>query len=320
MSVIDNYSIYKTNYLIYKTKYLALKNSQIGGSNTEINLDKSVDRLAKVKKNMDSLNLKFNRFSAVYGKKLDNNTIKNNVTEFGKTILSNYSMIGCAMSHINLWKQLVNSDSKAYLILEDDAILTNESVEIIKKIEIILDKYSIDILNLFCTDIGSLFVQKSFTIDNYKFNKSVFPLITTAYIITKEGSNKLLNKINKISYHIDFQIASINLFYADLNYYNSVKPLILNNHEDSTLGNNSDSLIINILYKLKLNYIAWLLSNINIFTINLYYEINLILILLILLLLLNIFKNNNNIIITLFIILELFLYNFNYIKNFINKS
>jgi len=271
-----------------------------------INLDKSKNRLNKIEKNMGLLNLPFNRFSAVYGKELDDITIENNVTTLCKQILCNYSIIGCAMSHINLWKQLANSNSEAYLILEDDAILTDSSVNIIKKIENKIDEYSIDIVNLYCNDLGNIFSENIFTIDKYNFKKSVFPLLFTAYIITKKGAKKILEKINKISYHIDFEIARINLF-DNLNYYASEIPLVLNNNDDTTIGKKSDSLIINICDKCGLNYLTWLLS-VNIFTINLYWEINILLILLILLLLLNIYRFNIQLLMW-FLILELFLYN-----------
>ena len=41
-----------------------------------INLDQSKDRLKVVQNNFDELNLKFNRFSAIYGKNLSDDEIK----------------------------------------------------------------------------------------------------------------------------------------------------------------------------------------------------------------------------------------------------
>lgn len=42
-----------------------------------INLDKSTARMETIKKNFDTLGLKFNRFSAIYGKNLSQENIDN---------------------------------------------------------------------------------------------------------------------------------------------------------------------------------------------------------------------------------------------------
>lgn len=82
-----------------------------------INLERRKDR----KEKMESANigLPINFYKAVDGKDLKltdelDNLFRNNNHGYRKAV------IGCALSHINLWKQLLESDQESYLIIEDD--------------------------------------------------------------------------------------------------------------------------------------------------------------------------------------------------------
>jgi GR25 family glycosyltransferase involved in LPS biosynthesis len=316
-----------------------------------INLDKSINRMDKITSNLKSLNLKFNRFSAVDGKKLDEKQIQLNTTFLGRTLLSNRSIIGCAMSHIELWKKLLETNKKYFLILEDDVVMTQQSIHIIKKLEKKINKKNytnnihnhnhnkhkykkkykdkdkkkykhkdkdkkkykdkdkdkdddyIDWINLHCVLFGCYFNVIEFEIDDYKFGKPFFPLQTGSYIITKSGATKLLKNYEKITYHIDFEIACRN-FYIGLNYYASDKPIVfLNNELETTISSKKNSIILNTLNSIGLNYFSWLL-NIPVLTIKLFYEINLLILLLLIIMLINNQKINNNILFW-FILLEI---------------
>jgi len=85
-------------------------NSNLKNNIWIINLDKSIDRMSRIKKNFDKYGIKFNRFSAIYGKNLSKRYIKNNVNFLCKSVLCNYGTIGCAISHKTLWKQLIDSN------------------------------------------------------------------------------------------------------------------------------------------------------------------------------------------------------------------
>jgi glycosyl transferase family 25 len=273
-----------------------------------INLDKSKDRMVKIKNNFDLYGVKYNRFSAVYGKNVSKDYLDNDVSLICKTLLCNYGIIGCAASHKLLWKQLVNSESNAYIILEDDIEINENFVEIINKVESYLDKFKIDYLNLNCINLGCSIGEIEFTIDNYNFGKPYTPFQTNSYIITKNGATKLLNYLNKTNYHIDFEILYTKLF-KDLNYY-TISPSLVNlTNDETTIGINKKTVTSTILETFDLQYVAWFL-NIPLLTINLFYEINCLMILLLILFLAN---NNNSKIIYLFIGLEFLLLNLVYL-------
>jgi glycosyl transferase family 25 len=287
-------------------------------------MDKSKDRLEQITKNLNSLGLKFNRFSAVNGKELKETEIDKLTTPLCRTLLCNPGIVGCAQSHKEIWKKLVKDDkANYYLILEDDAIVSKKSVEIIKKLESKITEHSIDFINLYCVHTACGFAKTEaknsihatdlnihrFKIDDYEFGKPVFPFSTTGYIITKKGAQKLLDDLEKTNYHIDFEI-SLRRLKGNFNYYTSNKPVIETTGDETTLGKPNNTIITTILNWLGLEYYVWGLT-IPIFTIKMQYTINLMLLLLVGLLLINhIFIKSK--IVVWFVLVELVLFHTSY--------
>jgi glycosyl transferase family 25 len=110
-------------------------------------------------------------------------------------------IIGCALSHINIWTQLINDDkNNYYVVLEDDIKLCNNFKQKLEFCCNEFEKYDhIDHLRLgdydktkkINEDINNLKVNINF--DNCISN------VTFAYIISKNGAQKIINFINKCS-------------------------------------------------------------------------------------------------------------------------
>lgn len=105
-------------------------------------------------------------------------------------------VIGCAMSHINLWKRIVASDSyEPVCIFEDDSVLVpNYSYEI----KNVLKKLPKD------TDVLFLSYHTDHTEDHTKktekikeFNENNYIGGTYNYIITKQGAKKFIHILEK---------------------------------------------------------------------------------------------------------------------------
>lgn len=276
-----------------------------------INLDKSIERMNKIKKLFNEYDIKFKRISAVYGKDLNKKQIKENTTSLCNFFCS-YGIIGCAMSHLKIWKQLI--DDKLvdyYIIMEDDAIIDDNFKTTISSIQDLIDekKISFDLLSLYCYGPFNCKHHKNIiTIKNYKIGKPFFPTSTASYIISKPGAKKLISKIyNKIAHHIDLQIA----FHSTLNdiEYYSLQPNLVKineNNKTSTLGSKSTSIIFGILKFLNLNTLIWHLNHTSL-SINQKIDLNPYLIIMIFILLLDLifFKS---VILAVFIILDLAIY------------
>lgn len=286
-----------------------------------INLERSKDRLQHINTNFNKYGIKFKRFDAIDGKQLSIDEINNTTTKMCRYFLCNRSIIGCAMSHIALWKEISESDNKWHLVLEDDIEFTDETINFLKKIQnsSIMNEDNI-IISLNCT--GPLCTGQSVSLHfnvndeihniqkNIEKNKLIqpdFPLGTVAYLITKNTAKKLYDYYieNKINYHIDFQTAW-NLSKLGIKYLTTENYVVnlTDDNNNSTIGSGKILYILsNILNSLGLSKFVWYLS-VPILTINLSTVINGFILLFILLLLLNFFFIQN-ILLYIYLLLEL---------------
>ena len=89
-----------------------------------LNLDKSTDRLANVKPLIEGLGYAYTRVPAVYGKELSQEYRKSvtNPAKYRLLMHNNIGTgtIGCYLSHINIWKEFLQSQHSYALIFEDD--------------------------------------------------------------------------------------------------------------------------------------------------------------------------------------------------------
>ena len=121
-------------------------------------------------------------------------------------------VIGCAMSHLTLWKRLLQDDDNAfYLILEDDITFTNDYSEKFKQVcefdqkDIIFLGYSMmeaERNKSVVCDISNTTLQLN------KLNKTRYIGGFFSYLINKNGAKKLVDYIDKngIKYGIDYLI------------------------------------------------------------------------------------------------------------------
>ena len=168
-----------------------------------INLDRRPDRYEKLIQNQEIQKLKYTRFSAIDGEKLTPNNklqyiFQNNDFNMRK------GMVGCAMSHIKLYIQLLNDNStNIYCILEDDLDFTDNFVD---KINICLTKmnHDWDMLylghHLWTEYIDENVYSKTIEPDVKQYNRFESLKMsmggTGGYLINKKGAEKLLDFIN----------------------------------------------------------------------------------------------------------------------------
>lgn len=194
-----------------------------------INLDDNKSRLHEFDIMMKRLQLKYNRFSAIQGDKLpDNNFYRNKYLK--KFNFLSKGEIGCLLSHVMLWEELVNNDNlNRILIFEDDARTHTNNIS-----QLITDFYNyINDNNIGEPDI--LYLGKSLdycsqyeAVYSNLVYKSVHPQCLHAYIITKEGARKLLSlapyskaidliPINAINMNlIDVMVFHPSLYFQDI--------------------------------------------------------------------------------------------------------
>ena len=177
-----------------------------------VNLERRLDRKQNVIEKLQKENI----FDYEFIKAVDGKTLKSS-NELYKMFKKNdfgsrRSFIGCALSHINLWKKLLqDNNNNYYLILEDDITLCQN---IKKKINDVQSKITnIDILFLGYhmyknkRDINVYDVEsENYTI--HLLNKPLYIGGLFSYFITKPGAKKMLDYIeqNGVQHGIDYVI------------------------------------------------------------------------------------------------------------------
>lgn len=185
-----------------------------------INMEKDVKRMSQIGTLFKKDNISFERTEAVNGKTLSQDDKNAFVSKVCHSICTD-SMIGCALSHYNIWKRVVKEGLKSVLVFEDDVYFMDNYEEIFNKAITELPE-DWDIFYLGCIgmcdknkDYKNPFMYTMELFKNKETNKlksenifiPEFPLATHAYAISLEGCKKLLKKIEKVSYHIDFLMA-----------------------------------------------------------------------------------------------------------------
>lgn len=170
-----------------------------------VNLDRRPDRMKKFSEQTEPNFLKYNRFSAVDGARLIPTSQLQQIFENNDYNMRS-GMVGCAMSHVKLYVQLLqDNESDAYCIFEDD-------IEFVPKFQ---DKFLHCINQLQKTKWDLFYLGHTLYsrfINDKVYDKETIPVIEQfsrekslqmsmggafGYIITKNGVEKLLNFINQ---------------------------------------------------------------------------------------------------------------------------
>jgi glycosyl transferase family 25 len=227
-----------------------------------INLDKNIKKFDELNKRFNKLGIYPERFKAIYAKELDKDyidKITHPYTQYtiqcGRNIdsdIANEGAIGCYLSHIKLWKKLLDSDQDYFLILEDDACPVYEE-NIINDINIYLNTVidadkNWDIIYL---GYNKNFINKDIKINGIYSIKSII-FTTHAYIISKKGALKLLKNALPIIHQIDSYM-SFMYMNRDVKAYRDIKSYITQKNIESNIQTDNGGLFFDPPTKVMLN-------------------------------------------------------------------
>jgi GR25 family glycosyltransferase involved in LPS biosynthesis len=186
--------------------------------------------------------------NGVYGNKLNNTEINKNTT-FMCSIFCPKSVIGIAMSHINVWEQILKSNKKMALVLEDDVVFTkNFKKDLDLDLAHLPKDFDIFYLGCFgCTNTINFYTVIGTTVNlinlnakntNQYINKPSISGGCHAYILSRAGIKKLLHYVkHKISYHLDVMIQTL-IRYNVINAYALNKRIVYQTSTDNTMSTN----------------------------------------------------------------------------------
>lgn len=166
-----------------------------------VSLENEVSKRANIQEQCERYKLDFEFIDAVDGKMLSKEILKMTDADFSESYLTP-GEIGCALSHLYIYKKMISESLESVLVLEDDAILSDNCAP---KIGLISDKLSktkpeICLLN----DPESIYplLKKKITSDLnlYKLARGCGG---HAYIINKHAARILLNENLPIKFEAD---------------------------------------------------------------------------------------------------------------------
>ncbi len=231
-----------------------------------INLQRRPDRLEKFKKQIDKYSLNFTIFSAIDGYKLKPNRQLNKIFEN-----NDYNMrkgiVGCALSHLQIWIELIKSNKDFYLIFEDDVTIQDNFKTKLRKILNDIDYKQYDILFLGhhskikdLNNVNNITIKKYNSVDSLKESYGG----AFSYIITKNGAQKMLEYINtcgmpnaidtmqqKAADFIDIYYIQPSLVTSDCHCFNNNIDTDIQKDINSTVSMNIENIITEELINLE---------------------------------------------------------------------
>ena len=213
-----------------------------------ISLEKSIERRTFIIKQCNQFGIEYELLEAVDGRTLPEN-IRNEFIQFRKNAYAPKGLppstwevtpgvIGCALSHINAYNKIVENDTEAALILEDDAILTNNITLIMNDKNVIkcLRDKKVELIQLAAVKSDYIYLPEIKLLERIKLGSGltigkaakIIPG-TSCYIISKSGAQKLLANILPLRYASDQMLA--NCEYFGISYYATKYPLSTQNRQ-----------------------------------------------------------------------------------------
>ena len=169
-----------------------------------IAMKNSSDRRKTMTERLAALNMEFTFVDAVIGRDLTPAQISAITSPSRQNHLPSplsHSAIGCGLSHLEIWKKLAAGDAPMALVLEDDAVLSEDIIPILNRLTKLEDK--IDIVNLHrrgtrpLIDVAQL--SEKYRLTSCRYNSRG----TESYVITKKAAAKLAELYLPMEYEVD---------------------------------------------------------------------------------------------------------------------
>ena len=204
--------------------------------------------------------------TGIDGKKCSDDIIKSHFTTFYR-FFGPKGSIGCALSHLNVWKRFLKTDKKYAIVFEDDIILDDLTYNLSEVIPLYVKQTPEDFDILYLGSLGSDNTPNFFTISMSMLNMSAeykdindyikrpqVALATHAYVISRSGAEKLVKNLDgNIHNHIDYCIQ--NLYSKGiLNNYITKPRLLYQSSTDSNISNNVSNTHPIIINKILSNF------------------------------------------------------------------
>ena len=172
-----------------------------------INLRKDVKKREHMDRLCKKYNLNYHFIDAVYGKELSDNEIdevynlKDSIKHCRRALTK--GEIGCALSHLKIYRYMVENNIQQAIIFEDDIEIKDGFDDVVGSLEILPKDWELVLLgylpNFKIYKKSQKKINNDFSI--VRFANVVFGL--HAYLINLKGAKRLLNQLTTIAEPID---------------------------------------------------------------------------------------------------------------------
>ncbi|MFN3846841.1 MAG: glycosyltransferase family 25 protein [Paracoccaceae bacterium] len=170
-----------------------------------INLDRATDRRARMEAQFDALGLTVTRIAAIDGKTEAARIVPVADTDRFTALMGRPPLaaeLGCYLSHLEAWRQLVASDAKVGLVLEDDVVFHDNFLLAVTAALRASDQW--DMLKL--NRIRAKMPVPQGRVQAWQLNAYLGPATGFgAYLITRDLAARLLPKLLPIRLPIDYE-------------------------------------------------------------------------------------------------------------------
>lgn len=168
-----------------------------------INLDRDVGRMASIAGNLEALGLRFRRQSAVLGKEVTAWESLVDAELYGarnRRPMPRPNEVGCYLSHLKVMEEFLRTDESWCLILEDDAEVRPECVEVLAALGRADDW---DLVKFFCFHSGMPVRKRPLTPAHHLVVHLTRTTSSAAYAVNRKAAATLLRSMQPITEQVD---------------------------------------------------------------------------------------------------------------------
>lgn len=170
-----------------------------------VNLKKSIEKRTQLESQFQKLSIDNYQFiEAVYGADLTEEEIRGYVYDYPNCFLTP-GEIGCALSHIQIYKMMVEEEIPYALVLEDDVTLPDDFADFLQAIKPSIEKPYAKIITLAEANKISL-LRRFFRYKDFGEYTAVTAFCTYAYLVNIAAARNLSENLLPVKYEADMLI------------------------------------------------------------------------------------------------------------------
>lgn len=218
-----------------------------------INLNRSKERLQKIRARLNELNIGFERIEAFDGSNLSDDEYNSLTYPYNHQCRVRFTReltkgeVGCFISHRKCWQKLVNSNEDYAVILEDDLHISDEAKQFLENLDWLPSNINLIRLSSLYRENNRLYIKQRTDLnhqENYSIAKTLrYALGTQCYIISKEFARRALAMSEKFECPVDeFLFNRLFEFANTCEAWQLIPSVICQNEsDDSSIGDRKKS-------------------------------------------------------------------------------